>query len=128
MDTGLHEARARSDDHDVDAEDANVNNDISTFESDSESSVDLSIGGDGDSREQDLTPEERHTLDLAEIVNQTSRINMDDDDEVEKYIAAALKPEERKVLTFTPKDETDILASLPCDVRLGKSQPGLFRQ
>jgi hypothetical protein len=55
-----------------------------------------------------------------------SRINIDDDDEVQKYITAALKPGERKVLTFTPKDETDILASLPCDVQLGKSQPRLF--
>jgi hypothetical protein len=34
MGPGLHEVRAHNDDHDVDAEDANFDNDFSTFESD----------------------------------------------------------------------------------------------
>jgi hypothetical protein len=120
MDPGLHEVRAHNDDYDVDAEDANFDTDFSTFESDSESSVDLSVGGDEDSKEQDLTPNEARTLNLREIVNQRPRINMDDDEEVEKYIAAAVKPEEREVFTFTLKDETDILTPLPCDAQLSK--------
>lgn len=34
MGPGLHEVRAHNDDHNVDAEDANFDNDFSTFESD----------------------------------------------------------------------------------------------
>jgi hypothetical protein len=128
MDPGLHAVRAHNDDNDVDAEEANFDKDFSTFESDSESSVDLSVGGDEDSEEQDLTPKEVRTLNLGEIVDQMSRINMDDDEEVEKYIAAALKPKKREVLTFTLKDETDILTPLPCDVQLNKLQPQIFTQ
>jgi hypothetical protein len=93
-----------------------------------ESSVDLSVGGDEDSKEQDLIPKEAHTLNLREILDQMSCINMDDDEEVEKDIAAALKPEEREVLTFTLKDETDILTPLPCDAQLSKSQTQLLTQ
>jgi hypothetical protein len=48
---------------------------------------------------------------------------MDDDDEVEKYITAAIGPEERKILTLTSDDETDILSLLPCDAQLCESQP-----
>jgi hypothetical protein len=128
MAPGLHEARAHNDDYNMDAEDANFDNDFSTSESDSESSVDLSVGGDEDSKEQDLAPREGRTLNLREIVDQMSCINMDDDEEVEKYIATALKPEEREVLTFTLKDETDILAPLPSDAQLSKPQPQLFTQ
>ncbi|KAF4634202.1 hypothetical protein G7Y89_g3909 [Cudoniella acicularis] len=84
MDTDFHEVQARSDDQGGDAEDANFASDISTFESDYESTVDLSIVGDSDSREQDLTPEEMRKFDLAKIVDQMSNINMDDDDEVEE--------------------------------------------
>ena len=101
--------------------DLNVDGDSPAFQSDSESSADLSVDGDGDSNEEDLIPEEGSIFDCEGIVDQMSGINMDDDDEVEKYITAAIGPEERKILTFTSDDETDILSLLPCDAQLCES-------
>jgi hypothetical protein len=132
--------KAPSDEHSLDAIDVNVDNDSPAFQSDSKlsvdlsvdgdspafqsdskSSADLSVDGDGDSNEEDLIPEEGSTFDCEGIVDQMSGINMDDDDEVEKYITAAIGPEERKILTFTSDDETDILSLLPCDAQLCES-------